>query len=522
MKRFLIPTLATAALCGAAPLADAAPAWCKGVQIDGEPRLEDLSSQDPKQVIEAFTKAACAPNEEVTSHAAQIEQSRKAWGKRLGMEEADWVDTVAWLASNEGRNTRFTYSSKDLTAFTAIDQYISITGDFGQGEHGDSDYRDWIYAADAFDPQLTEVGRLGIIKKCLRDDAASTWAICQGDIDAFDVAKFNAQLRADTAHAGDEKMELRFEVLALGDKLKEHKEKVAAAWKQDPAYKQMFEVTAKGRAEWAAGMAKQTDLLALVLKMDSAMWSSSRKQHEGCEATTSAALAAAAAKIPGAAFKGMKDEREDPFGGFGKAARPLISDSPELTLAAMAYIQCQPDTGTSSVLGAALDNEIGYRGPRSMAWARMLSTKIVLDDAKARIDWPGKRRDYGSGGMGGSAGAVIKSTKIEGDLVIVQPAPLMVKVEVCEKEHSTGRISRIRGNGEIEYESVCDKSAMVSQDHSWAPFKVKKQYAPLLTKGAKFSASYGRNGDDGKADIIAIWPNEKTEVPSWFLGAKVK
>jgi hypothetical protein len=520
MRAHLPYLLAASGLLVAARPAAAAPAWCRGAQIAADVELNELSSQDPREVIEAFVKATCAPSEEVTSHAAQIEQGRKAWGKRLGMEEGDWADAVAWVAASEGRDTRLGYSTKDATQFTAIDQYVAITSHFAL-ENGAS-FRDWIYTADAFDAQLTQVGRLGVMRVCLKEDAPSAWAICQGDLDAFDLGTFGAQLRADAGHPGDQKMELRLAALELTGQLKDHAAKVAAAWKQDPAYKQMFEVSARGRAEWATTMAKQTSLIALALQMDSASRSSSRHQREGCEATTAAALATAAGKIPGARFKGLKDEREDPFGGFAKAVAPIITDDPELSLAAIAYIQCQPASGTSALLARALAWEIGYRGPRSMAWARMLAAKITLDDASAKIDWPGRVRNYGGDINKGSAGAVVASTRIDGDLVIATPAPLLVKVEVCQQSHSSNRITRIRGDGVIEYEDICDKSAMVTQDHRWAPFKIKKAYAPLLAKGVKFSAVYGQDEDDGRADVVAVWPNEKAEVPSWFLGAKVK
>jgi hypothetical protein len=95
----------------------------------------------------------------------------------------------------------------------------------------------------------------------------------------------------------------------------------------------------------------------------------------------------------------------------------------------------------------------------------------------------------------------------------------IVKRKECVESHRGKRISRINPDGTIDYELICDKMGIVEYDQTWADFKIKAVYAPLLKKGVKFSAV---NANDGAADLLVTWPNKKTDVPSWLLGAKVK
>ena len=286
-------------------------------------------------------------------------------------------------------------------------------------------------------------------------------------------------------------------------------------------YKKMFDIAAAGRAEWAAGLGKNTKLLELVQRMDSAVWSKSRKQYEGCEDTTAAALSAAVSKVPASTFKKMKDERFDPFGGFAKTAGPVLVAVPEVSLAAMAFILCQPNSGTGDFLAYYLQETVGFRGPRTTAFSRLLGEKFTLDDMNERLYWPGSQRTYGrSGGVVGSAGGVIATTKVEGKLLTVTLERFLVKSEECIESHPTNRISRVLPDGKLEYEQKCDKTGIVTHDETWGDFKIRKVYAPLLKKGVKFSAVNGR--DDDGADVLVVWPDKKTEMPSWLLGGKLK
>ena len=88
----------------------------------------------------------------------------------------------------------------------------------------------------------------------------------------------------------------------------------------------------------------------------------------------------------------------------------------------------------------------------------------------------------------------------------------------CVKSHRTNRLSRIRNDGTLEYESICDKSAVVTYDTTWTDFEVNPAHVPMLKKGVVFSAIY----KDKVADVVAIWPSSSAPLPSMVLGARVK
>jgi hypothetical protein len=85
-----------------------------------------------------------------------------------------------------------------------------------------------------------------------------------------------------------------------------------------------------------------------------------------------------------------------------------------------------------------------------------------------------------------------------------------------------GRPSRIviSGNtGRVEYDSICDKTAMVKHDMTWADFKVAKTSQQWLKPGVVFTVNYGVDKPD---DILAIWPSKTAKLPSMLLGATLK
>jgi hypothetical protein len=491
------------------------PAWCGGATFKDRLDLNDLSSKDPEKIVVTFAQAVCAPTPEAEAHKAEIETARQAWSQKLGMIEADWADVVAFA---KGKSYKITASTNNFAAYTPIDQYVAITERFSQRPGVD----DYLYVADMFEQQMTEVGRLGIIERCLgyhSDTPSVEWAICQPDIDKLDMAKFATQLRSDTAHLGDMRMTLRFAAYEDSKLLKDHVAEVAKLFKRDDAYKRIFDITAKARTEWESGPGTNTQLLALVQQMDSAAISQSRKQIEGCEPKTTAALTAEVSKVPASVFKGMHDTRYNE--SFATTAAPALTAFPAVNLAAIAYSLCQPKAATTKFLTNGLQETAGYRGPRTAALTRISSENIELDDKNAHVSYPGfDSRPYRANIHSDlSVGGAIASTKVEGDIVTVTLEPMMVTYDDCVVSHTTNKISNIRNDGRVEYQSVCDRSAMVAHDEAWGPFAVKKMYAPLLKKGVVFSLVTADNGD---AEIVAIWPNKKAKVPNWIVGGKVK
>ena len=309
--------------------------------------------------------------------------------------------------------------------------------------------------------------------------------------------------------------------------LPEHKKVLDGIFKKDAAYKKLWDNAKAGRAEWKTMFASDTAGLALMQKMDGGHFFASRKMFEGCQETTGKALDTAIAKYVSAKpFKDLHDTRKDPFEGTTKVIGPALADIPQIYWAAMPYVLCQPKTPRGDYLAYYIQERPGYRGPRAGALSKMWDNAVVLDDMNAKVSYPKMERPYKrSGGLMGSAGGVVKSVKTEKDMLTVELESLPVKIDVCTKSHSTGRIVQIRDSGSVEYGSICDKSETRTINDQWMPFKINKKYASLLKKGVRFSAIYGapHSGEkDEGTDLIATWPSKAAPLPDTVLGVSVK
>jgi hypothetical protein len=502
----------------------AVPGWCKDAAFDDRYDLKDLSSQDVETVIETFAKATCKPSAEAQASAAQIDAARQAWGKKLGMSDADWADAVAF--ANTNRPGGLELSTKDLAAMTALDQYRAIREGMPSTGQG-TGFDDADYLADMFEPNLTEVGRLGFIERCIDYPAASyipavVFAQCQADIDGLDQAKFAAQLRADTAHPGENKMAIRFKLHGLPARLKAHADKVKKLWASDAAYKKLWEAATRGRAAFAATIGADPALLALATRLDSAQFFQSRKLFDGCERPTEAALfAVITAKVSASMFKDAgrdmpkaKGSRDD-ASSVASRVGPALIDIPELAFVTGPYAECHKKDATAAFLASLLYYVPGYRGPRRAALTAITREKIALDDLSATIDYPKVGQPFiDQLHLTGSAGGVVKSVKVEGDLLLVALDKLLVKREECVQSHRTNRVSRINSDGSLSYELICDKLGVVTYDDTPADFRIDKKFQAVLKTGVQFSAV-------GTA-IFALWPNRNAKLPTMVLGAPVK
>ena len=487
-------------------------AWCKGAAAD-KPDMGNLSSNDPATVIKAFVAAECNPDAEVEAHRADIEKARAAWSKRLGMSEGDWADAVAYSSERE-YDIKPDMTTKKFVEMTPIDQWIAI----GKAHDDTQGGMDAFYVADIFDTKLSEVGRLELINECIREDDAILWATCQDDIDKLDFNRLYDQLRADANHGGDIRQKIRMLAYAMPARLKEHADKVAKIKSEDPAWKKAFEIGTSSRTEWAAIAAKNAKYLALASDMESATIAKSRSMFEGCDDKTYPALGEAMSTIPAKTFAKMHDVRDDPFKGFAYRALPIAMKNPAVNLAAIAVTLCNQRPGLAAVLGGALSSTPSLRGPHNFAISKMADASLQLDDMSKKIYWPKVRHPYDSGAYLSSAGANIKSIKKEGDKLKVESAPMIVTQEDCVSEHVGHHIERVHDDGRVDYERICDKTAMVKHDVKWAPFEVSARYEKVLKPGQVFSTTYGEKG----SDVIAIWSGPNATAPSWMLGGTLK
>jgi hypothetical protein len=505
--------------------AAAPPAWCNGAQVEAAD-LRGLSSKDPREVIKAFVAAECAPGDEALAHRGEIEAARQAWSKRLGMTEADWADAVPYAQTRADSFIQGTLAAKSLGAASPLDQVSVI-----EKAHESASELDTLYAADMFEPHLSEAGRLAFLRTtCFHDgqpapvDAygmtgtEAIWAICQADLDQIDVARLFDEVRADTTHDGALKMKLRVAAYELPARIKSHAAEVQQMQQRDDATRKLFEIAGAARGAWASGVGKSTRLLELVLAMDSAAVTGSRKQLDGCGEATAAALADAVSAIPASAFAGMHDVRDNPSGGFATQAGPVLAASPAVVLAAIAFVRCAPDGDVSAFLKDLAAVAPPSRGPRNTALARIEDARLTYDKVGAKLVFP-QVKPYGASHLDGtlqgrSTGGAIRSVKRNGDTLTVEHQPLLVKTMDCVRSHKTARVAKVHGDGRVQYEEVCDRSALRTHDNRWVPSEVSAKYAAWLKPGAVFSQS-------GK-DVIAIWPSASAKVPSMVLGAAVK
>ncbi len=525
-------TLLAAALLaiGHVSVASAAPAWCKDATFDDDYKLEDLSNKDLDFMIVAYAQATCKPNAEAKASAAKIETARQAWGKKLGMQEADWAEAVAFANVGARPNTFITLSSKDLSQFTALDQYWAIKDGLKTSTGSSFDRRD--YLADMFEPNLTEAGRMAYIEGCLNTSTvgnvpAVVYALCQADVDAFDMAKFGRQISADTAHPLDQKMAMRIRAYGLPARIKEHKANVEKIWAKDEAYKKVWEAAAKGRAEFASRMAARKDLIALATRMDSAIFFGSRKMIEGCEAPTQEAFDKIIQDhVPAALFDGVEKDIPKPYDpsqkdetSVGAKLAPLLLDIPEVSFIAVPYSVCHKKSPTTEYLHAAFQYVPGYRGPRGAAYTAIAQAKIVLDDMNATLSYPLANKPFTQNVQPtASAGGVVKSVTEDGDVIVVALEKLKVKRTECLKSHETNRVSRINSDGSVSYERVCDQEGTVTYDETPFDFRFDKRFKPFLKKGVVFSAV----GDRRLSSLLVVWPSAKAKTPSSVFGQAVK
>jgi hypothetical protein len=517
MKTYLILCASVLAWL-ARPAHAGAPAWCNGATFDVSAYdLTELSDKhDLDTTLDMIAKASCSTSDAVEAHRAEIDAARAAWGKKVGMADDDWAEVIASMKDG-GDFHNADFSGTTLATLTPIDQYKVIAQGFEQVAV------DPFYFADALDGQLTATGRLAFVRFCLdkgmrtggdeRD--AAKWAVCQADIDKLDVAAVYGELHADP-HGGAAKFSIRVIAADTADMLGDYAAKKAALVKKDGEYGRAFDIAAKARTEWAAKIGTNTTLLALVTSMDSATVFHSRKQFDGCEAKTADALASAASAIPAKAFTGMHDNRDDPTQSFAVKAKNVLATSPAVTLAAIAYAECQPKTGLGNYAANLLNGVPTARGPRDYALAALMATDFKFDDTNVHgLDFPKLgQRPYPYGQVPMSYGGTVKSVKPDKGELVVALEKTSERVEDCVKEHE-GHVVRIREDGSLEREIICDKTAMVTRDTSYAAdFRVSMAGQKWLKPGVRFSSTDG--------DVVAIWPSKSAALPSMVLGGVVK
>jgi hypothetical protein len=374
---------------------------------------------------------------------------------------------------------------------------------------------DWNYFVDALGGKLTETARLAYVEKCIDADEVVLAAMCQADIDALDRKKIASELRADRSYTGYERMLIRFALDRLGAKLAAHAKEVETWKKKDPAYAKMFDLAVAARKSWETTAGANAQLLDLVLQMDDARATSSKKAFEGCEAKTWAAFKAGMATIPAKEFESLPtDEVPSTFltGAIG-----IVGNSFPAYNAAIALYMChqginKKDDLLAQTIGVALQRWPGYRGPRSAAFTAILTAGLELDDTSSKISYPTLVRVWLQGSSSGGNMGTIAKIKKDGDFATIEFTPKFAKQEQCAQSKSTGRLVQITAGGTFVYGSVCLKYKTVTVNNAPSPAKVPVRYVEALKPGMNVMAG---------AIVLAAW-NKGTKAPAVVAGAVVK
>ena len=497
------------------------PAWCGGAtfEVDGDHLSRIGQEGDPRDTLVSLAEATCSNSDAAQAHRGEIDGARAAWGKKYGLAEADWAEVIAWDKDRGGYHEP-DYSGNTLATLTPVDQYQAIAFGF------EKIARDPLYFADALDGQLSETGRLALVAYCLnldagaaRDDNPVTWAVCQDDIEKLDLAKLFGELHADP-HAGYTKFAIRVQAVEIDGARKDHAEAKAKLVKKDSEYGRVFDVAAKARAEWPTTIGTNTALLELVKTMDSAVVFHSRKQLDGCEAKTAAALATAVSVIPAKSFAGMHDDPNAPTDSFAKQARNVFATSPQVTLAGIAYSECRPRSGLGNYLASLLNGVPTARGPRDYALAALMATDFKFDDTSVKgLSFPALgQRPYPYGQVPMSWGGTVHAVKAVKDALDVTMEKTTERVEDCVAEHE-GKVVRIRDDGSLEREIDCDRMGTVTRETSAYNLTIASAYQKWLRAGVRLSVTSASNEP---MDVIAVWPSKTAKLPSIVLGGSVR
>ena len=520
----------------------APPAWCKGMEGNDRYDLNDLSKglDDLDDVIVTFAQATCLPSPEAEANKAQIDKARAAWSKKMLMTENDWADVVefsqmraserSWgnIAINTGGQKMGIGDSlkRPWTGFDAIDQWILINNDVGGSGDMSLDHN---YFVDALGPNLTETGRAAYVRTCVKSDNPVQWAMCQDDIDKLDFPKIATELRALTTYTGAPKMIVRVAIQQLKSKLAKHAAEVKALVAKDPGYQRLFDAAATVNKDWAARYTKDTGLIALAQQMDDARATNSRRAFKDCRDKTWTAWKAAVAALPAKKFEGMNDDKSKGKAFSDDAMGPLISD-PNVYLASIAMVTCntkglEKDERADhmiELLAGAMNRWPGFRGPRTATESVIMTTGVELDDRDAKLSYPSVTREFGGGNNGGKyinegkygGTGTLASVKKSGDTAVITFKKQLAKQEQCATVRYSNRISQIRSDGGIVYQSTCTSWETITVNNAPDPQTVYAKYVDGLKPGMTVSVA---------SDIVAAsWASPKAKVPTTVFGVVVK
>lgn len=499
----------------AAGRAEAKPAWCPDSMM--QVSQADANSDKPDALVDAVLTAECSDSPQADANAIRSKVST-----RLGMTDADWSDAGAWV--NHGR------SSIDVEA-----QYKLAWTNMGPVEQFAGAHRAQIaagsidapYFFDALGPRLTETGRAGFIDWCIASDKPVVWAMCQPDIDVFDMKKALTQIGSDKVASPQVRMQVRITIAGLGPKLKQHAADVSALLAKDAVYKQMFDIAKQERSAWDARYKANDPTLDVAAEMEDATVTESRKAAEGCRDKTWTAVKGVISKIPAKSFVTDRLESDK----FDMQFFDRIRDTFATTVftderafpAVNAYVMCwelQDDPKPKDALVALVapigSRVMGARGPRTSTASSIFLANLKPDDRSAQIEFPRTERQWFRGpyDVSFSDRAVVSAVKPAGDKVTIEFEKKKHEELVVFGCHETNHIRAIHSDGTLVYDEVCTGTKMKTFMVGPPPETVDKVTAAGVKPGVMVMT--------GAPQVLLVWPNAKAEAPSFVLGQPVK
>ncbi len=500
----------------------AIPAWCGDkARPPARGAVRDVGDSAAFRALPAIVKSLCAPDEYAERKGEAIARARADWSKKLGLQDDDWRDIVAWVDA-DGADTsayalRSLYPDKYAwSTLSPVGQFAMIDGSFESGLGSAKGH----YITDALGPKLTETGRLAYIRRtCMKPGTTVEAAMCEPDLALLNRQKLFAELRGDKDASPTARLIVRLLLSELDSQIAEHDAEMKKLRAKDPAWGKLFEISAATRKEWDAFWKAEPALLDVALAMDDARATDSRKAYEGCLEKTRPVFEAAVSKIPGKKFEGFEtDFRKSGNVSWAMNAMAEVTSTPRGYLAGMAYYTClkkdKEHEGIVAALGSVMVYVPGHRGPRQSAHWAMLNAGLELDDAKAKIDFPGARfdNDFLGAASGAYFATIQKITPAGSDMVELSFAKKLEKQLACLQSKNTNRITQILVDGTLVRESVCVKWGDISVDVTPPPQKVHVRYSRGLKPGMNVIV--------GSQAVMGAW-KKGTKSPVFIAGAPV-
>ncbi|MBA3463579.1 MAG: hypothetical protein H0T46_26720 [Deltaproteobacteria bacterium] len=510
-------TIILTTLCGLAAhisTAAAAPAWCKGGDEKPSYDMKSLFSEtDADRALMQLVAASCYGEADVAQMGKQVNTTREAWNKKLGMVEADWADVSEWahLPRHLRGDPKIEVKDRQAawSAYSPLDQYGALISDIGNADNA--------YIADAFGTRLTQLGRLGYVAYCVGShpiDPSVTWAMCATDAAALDLAKISAEIRADTTHGAGDRMAARITAYETLAKLPKLQTDIKALKAKDPAFATMFALGETAHAQWGKTNAAA---IALADALDDARSSGSRSASANCTAKAWEGWKSAVSSLGAKRLGTIQQTQDRPY---VPQLVAMLTAEPNGYLAALNLNVCakleDKEDMLSNVIGDAIGRWPGFRGPRTGTQTAILTAGFKLDNRNASIEFPEVKRDWisGSGSVDQFGFGVIDSIKADGERVTITFKKEKITQTRCVKGHYTNRISQIMSNGTVVYYYVCDQEITETiQVAPWTPIKVAARYAVGFKPGMSVTIS---------EEVPAVAYLKGKTIPAVVVGVEVK